>query len=153
GVVAVSREPGGNAPRRVATGVGLALAAAICFGFALVGLNAASKGGALWGTLGLRVGGVVPALAALGFARTKGAPLSRRGWPLLVAVGVIDATASILYGAASTRGLLSLVAVLASLYPVLVVLLARGVLHERLAVAQLAGAAAALGGVALISAG
>ena len=59
--------------------------------------------------------------------------LTTSGWPLLVGVGVVDASASILYGAASTRGLLSLVAVLASLYPVLVVLLARVVLHERLA--------------------
>jgi drug/metabolite transporter (DMT)-like permease len=43
--------------------------------------------------------------------------------------------------------------VLASLYPVILVALARVLLHERIAQHQLAGVAVALGGVALISAG
>ncbi len=54
---------------------------------------------------------------------------------------------------ATTRGLLSVVAVLASLFPVVVVALARIVLGERLAGVQLAGATAAVAGAALISAG
>ena len=58
-----------------------------------------------------------------------------------------------LFGLASTRGLLSVVSVLASLYPVVLVALARFLLHERIAKHQLAGVAVALGGVALISAG
>ena len=58
-----------------------------------------------------------------------------------------------LFGLASTRGLLSVVSVLASLYPVVLVALARVLLHERIAQHQLAGVAVALGGVALISAG
>jgi drug/metabolite transporter (DMT)-like permease len=45
------------------------------------------------------------------------------------------------------------VAVLASLYPIVTVVLARFVLHERLRAIQRFGAAAALAGVALISAG
>jgi drug/metabolite transporter (DMT)-like permease len=47
----------------------------------------------------------------------------------------------------------SIVAVLGSLYPVMVILLARIVLHERVRRIQQAGAALALVGVALISAG
>jgi drug/metabolite transporter (DMT)-like permease len=154
GVVGVSREPAGTGPRRLAGGVGFALVAAACFGFALVGLSAAAKGGALWAGLSLRIGGTVPVcLVALLAGPRGGARIARRGWAWLVLVGVTDATASILYGAATTRGLLSVVAVVASLYPVLVVLLARGLLDERLATAQLGGAAAALAGIALISAG
>jgi drug/metabolite transporter (DMT)-like permease len=49
--------------------------------------------------------------------------------------------------------LLSIVAVLASLYPVVIVVLARVLLAERVARPQLAGVAVALVGVALISAG
>ena len=72
---------------------------------------------------------------------------------LLVGVGVCDTAANMLFGLASTRGLLSVVSVLASLYPVVLVALARVLLHERIAKHQLAGVAVALGGVALISAG
>jgi len=72
---------------------------------------------------------------------------------LLVAVGVTDVGATQLYGEATTRGLLSVVAVLSSLYPIVIVVLARVLLSERIARGQLAGVAVALAGVALISAG
>ena len=79
--------------------------------------------------------------------------LSRLGWLGLAAVGVGDAGATLLYGAASTRGLLSIVAVLSSLYPIVIVVLGRIVLAERVSHTQLSGVAVALAGVALISAG
>ena len=50
------------------------------------------------------------------------------------------------------EGLLSVVAVLSSLYPIVIVVLARVLLAERIARPQLAGVAVALTGVALISA-
>jgi drug/metabolite transporter (DMT)-like permease len=80
-------------------------------------------------------------------------PGAGRGRLLLVAVGLGDTGATLLYGAASTRGLLSVVAVLSSLYPIVIVVLARLLLAERVARPQLAGVALALTGVALISAG
>ena len=52
-----------------------------------------------------------------------------------------------------TRGELSVVAVVGSLYPVATVLLARAILGERLRTAQTVGVLAALVGVALVSAG
>jgi drug/metabolite transporter (DMT)-like permease len=77
----------------------------------------------------------------------------RRNAGLIAAAGVFDTGANLLYGAAGQRGLISVVSVLASLYPVVLVVLARVVLAERIARAQLAGVAVALAGVALISAG
>jgi drug/metabolite transporter (DMT)-like permease len=94
----------------------------------------------------------VPFALALAFA-LGGLPQSRRMWPLLVGVGAGDTVATLLYAAATTRGLLSVVAVLASLYPVVIVVLARTLLNERIARSQLLGVAVALAGVALISAG
>jgi drug/metabolite transporter (DMT)-like permease len=59
----------------------------------------------------------------------------------------------VLFAAATQHGLLSIVAVLGSLYPVVTVALARLVLHEELRTSQWAGAAVTLGGAALIAAG
>ena len=63
------------------------------------------------------------------------------------------ADTAVLFAAASTRGLVSVVSVLSSPNPVVVVALARTVLAERIARAQQAGVVLALAGVALISLG
>jgi drug/metabolite transporter (DMT)-like permease len=153
GVVAASLEPLPEGPgRRLATGAGLALLAALAFGWTLVGLNRVSQAGAVWGTLTLRLT-VVPivCIAAL-LVRPSTAGL-RPVLPILLAAGLFDTGANMLYGASATRGLISVVSVLASLYPVVLVVLARVVLSERIARPQLAGVAVTLAGVALISAG
>ena len=54
---------------------------------------------------------------------------------------------------ANTKGALSIVAVVGSLYPVMTLILARAVLGERIGPVQKAGVAAALAGVAMIAAG
>ena len=71
----------------------------------------------------------------------------------LLAIGVFEVGAFTLFSVASTQAYLSIVAVLGSVYPVFLALLAYAFLHERLARAQLVGVAAALAGVALIAAG
>jgi drug/metabolite transporter (DMT)-like permease len=73
--------------------------------------------------------------------------------PAFAAVGLMDVGANLAFGLASTRGLLSLVSVFGSLYPVATILLARFVDHERLRRVQQVGVALALVGVAAISAG
>jgi drug/metabolite transporter (DMT)-like permease len=140
-----------TATRRVGAGVGLALLAAAGFGCSLIGLSRAAPGGIAWAVWIMRIV-AVPCIVALAFAVGVRRP-SRRLWPLLVGVGIGDTGATLLYAAASTRGLLSVVAVLASLYPVVIVVLARTLLNERVARPQLLGVGVALAGVALISAG
>lgn len=69
----------------------------------------------------------------------------------ITVIGVGDVSANLLFGFSSQLGYVSVTAVLASLYPVTTVLLARAVLNERLLRIQYAGVAAALAGVALVS--
>jgi drug/metabolite transporter (DMT)-like permease len=153
GVIGASLEPSPErGRRRVGVGVGVALAAAFSFGWSLIGLSRAAPGGVAWATLTMRMA-AVPVAVLLALALQRRAPASPRGWLLLIGVGVTDVGATLLYGAATTRGLLSVVAVLSSLYPIVIVVLARVLLSERIARAQLAGVAVALAGVALISAG
>jgi drug/metabolite transporter (DMT)-like permease len=73
--------------------------------------------------------------------------------PALAAIGLFDVSANGLLALALTKGLVSLVSVLASLYPLVTVVLARAVLGERVARTQAAGIGFALAGVALIAAG
>ena len=77
----------------------------------------------------------------------------RSGWLGLVGVGLFDVGANGSFAVASQGALVSVVAVLASLYPVVTLLLARHVHHERLRRPQLAGVAGALAGVVLLSLG
>jgi drug/metabolite transporter (DMT)-like permease len=138
--------------RRFGIGVGLALIAALSFGGSLIGLSRAAPGGTGWAVFTMRATVVPLVLIAVLVLRPR-LPKARRSWLLLVGVGIGDTGATLLYGAASTRGLLSVVAVLSSLYPIVIVVLARVLLAERVARPQLAGVALALTGVALISAG
>lgn len=151
GVVLISREPGHSGGGRAA-GVGLALVAALGFGLYFVGLDRAAEEGAAWAVLVAR--GTSSTLALV-FAASVGAALVVRGRSLVtvLAVGMLDVGANVLFALSTSRGLVSVVAILASLYPVVTIALARLVLTERIGRGQWAGGAAALAGAALISAG
>ena len=153
GVVAASLEPlPEGAGRKLATGAGLALVAALGFGWTLIGLNRVSQAGVVWGTLTLRLT-VVPLVCIAVLLVRPAAGRLRLTLPILIASGLFDTGANLLYGASARRGLISVVSVLGSLYPIVLVVLARLVLKERIARPQLAGVAATLTGVALIAAG
>lgn len=153
GVVVASREAGEEPGEgRVATGAGLALLSAAGFGCFFVAIDSASDGDVVWAMLGSRVTGLAVILGAAAVMRPSlriGAGDAR----VLVAMGVLDLAANAMFAVASTKGLLSLVAVLGSLYPVATIVLARIVLGERIRRLQQAGAAGALAGVACIAAG
>jgi len=153
GVIAASIEKYVDAHgSRIGAGVGFALLAALGFGGSISALSKAAAGGALWAPLPMRAVGIPLILCVVLFLRPSTEGL-RTSWRLLVGIGVCDTGANILFGLASTRALLSVVSVLASLYPVVLVALARVLLHERIAKHQLGGVVLALTGVALISAG
>ena len=150
GVALASREPGVS-ERRIAAGVPLALLAACGFGLYFVLIDPASDDGAAWAVLIARSAATLAAATAA-LIRRAGLP-GPADLPLLVTVGVFDAGANAMLAVALTKGLVGLVAVLSSLYPVVTVLLARAVLGERVASAQQLGVVLALGGVAAIAVG
>jgi drug/metabolite transporter (DMT)-like permease len=148
-----------RAPRGEAlVGYGLALAAAVGAGTVLTLLDKASAAGALWAVGAVRVGGVFTALAALVLAPGARRALrvrlviDRRALVgMIAAVGLGDAIADLAFAGAARHGALSVVAVLASLYPVSTIALGAIVLRQRPARVQLLGAALALGGVAVLA--
>jgi drug/metabolite transporter (DMT)-like permease len=150
GVAVLSREPGRR--RRLAAGAGLAVIAAAGFGVYFVFLDAAADASVPWAVTVARGTAVVLSVTA---ALRLSAPVRPPGAlvPTLVAVGLADVGANVLFGLASTRGLLAVVSVLASLYPVVTVALARLVLGERLALSQRLGGGGAIAGAALVASG
>jgi drug/metabolite transporter (DMT)-like permease len=137
--------------RRVATGVGLALLAALGFGLYFPWMHAAGKVDFWWASLVFRS----TALVLVAGAATAVRPtlrLGRRDLAIAAAVGIGDTVGNVLFAASSAHGLVSLTSVLASLYPILTVLLAAVILKERVAGLQRAGVALTLAGVVLIGA-
>jgi drug/metabolite transporter (DMT)-like permease len=137
---------------RFAAGVGLALVAALGFGLFFVFLDIAADESAPWAVLVARLAATTVALVVT-FA--VGVSLALPRWLLLavLAVGACDVGANVLFALATTRGLVSVVSVLTSLYPAVTVALASLLLRERLGRVQLSGAAAVLAGAAMLAAG
>ena len=151
GVALASREPAAQGGGRAA-GVGLALAAAAGFGLYFVCMDRAAEQSVAWAVASARSLSVVLALAAALAIGVSLRPAARH-LPAVAAVGLCDVGANVLFALASTRGYLSVVSVLTSLYPVVTVALAALLLHERIARMQRVGVGGALAGAALITAG
>jgi drug/metabolite transporter (DMT)-like permease len=130
----------------------LAAVAGAGFGLALTLIARGSRIDALMTLTGMRATSVAAFAVAALVLRTLGG-LGRRDLPSLLAIGGGDVGANLLFALATQRGMLSVTSVLGSLYPVVTVLLARVVLHERLRPVQQAGVTGALAGVVLVSLG
>ena len=147
GLASTEHQEGG---RRLAAGVGLALLAAVGFGSYFPWMHEAAKVDFWWASVVFRLSATVLVVGVVAGTRTSVA-VSRRNLLIACVVGVIDTVGNVCYAASSTHGLVSLTSVLASLYPIITVLLAAAVLHERVAGLQRAGIVLTLTGVALIS--
>ena len=113
-------------------------------------MHAAGKVDFWWASLVFRTTALLIVAAAVA-AQRPSLRLSPRDLAIVVAVGIGDTIGNVLFAASSGHGLVSLTAVLASLYPVVTVLLAAAVLRERVAPMQRAGIVLTLAGVVLIS--
>ena len=138
---------------QIAAGVGWAVFAMLAFGAYYVPMHAASTQDWLWPAFLFRCTSVTLVWSVVLIRRVR--PTGLRGnWAALIAIGFLDTGGNALFAAASSsHGLLSVVAVLASLYPVVTVLLARFLLGERVQRTQDAGVLLVLLGVVLITTG
>lgn len=152
GVFLAAREPGTEGEKKLAAGVGLAVLAAIGFGGYFPFMHAAGNADYWWASLIFRIASTSVILVAVAIKRPAlGVPARILPWLALIGFG--DMFGNLLYAAASASGLVSVTSVLASLYPIVTVVLARVILSERVARSQEAGIGLTLAGVALISAG
>ena len=150
GVVLAAQEHQEGGRGSLAAGAGLAILAAIGFGFYFPPMHAAGSADPWWASLLFRFTAFLIVLAAVAVRRPA---IRLAGWSLAVvlAVGAGDTLGNLLFAASAGHGLVSLTSVLASLYPIVTVVLAAIVLHERVSALQLAGIVLTLAGIVLIS--
>jgi drug/metabolite transporter (DMT)-like permease len=130
----------------------LAGIAALGFGGMFVFMAEGSTHDPLMTMVGMRVTTMVIFAGVLVVTRSLGGATARDVGPI-AAIGTFDAAANVLFGFATTLGLLATTAVLGDLYAVVTAILAAIFLRERLRAVQYAGVAAAIAGVLLISSG
>jgi drug/metabolite transporter (DMT)-like permease len=133
-------------------GVGLAIFAAAVFGTFLAVFAQASQHGSTRAVLDSRAALLACTVLVVAAARIPWR-IPVREIAAAAVPGVLLVTGTAAYGIATTKGLVSIVAVLATLSPVITVALAVLLLHERLIGRQRAGVAIALAGVVLLAAG
>ena len=135
-----------------AAGAGFGLISMVAFGCYFVFLHQASGDDFLWPAFLFRV--VSTSLVWVALLVLRPAVHGVGGAFLMLAlIGLLDTGGNTLYAAASSYGALSVTAVLASLYPVVTVLLARYRLRERVHRLQEVGIALTIAGIVLVSTG
>jgi drug/metabolite transporter (DMT)-like permease len=149
--------PGAGPTRPSPTTLVAAGLAGTGFGLFFVALDRASDGSGLWplafGRMASSGAFSVLLLVSVAWRRRVFVPELRSAWPLIAGAAAFDLVANAFYLAATRRGLLSVVAVMTSMYPASTVLLASRVLQERIARSQLIGMGLALLAVTLVAAG
>jgi drug/metabolite transporter (DMT)-like permease len=155
-VVLVTRAPGHGSDRP--SGVQWALLAGIAIGGFNISIGQLSDAGAFGPLVLIRAIQSVVLVTLILARRRFGTPRRRdpiRGWDIarLSVIGVLDMAGNVSFIVAAQVGALAVASVLASLYPVTTVLLAIGLLRERVSRSHVLGIALTAVAIALIYAG
>jgi drug/metabolite transporter (DMT)-like permease len=152
-VASISRSGSGKPAAHVPLdrmGVALAVAAAVSLGLMLVAFDYGATADPYWTVAVMRLSATLCVAVSLGATRPA-LRLRRRSLPLLVGAGLLIMLANALFTTATTKGDLSVVAVLGWLGPAVTVLWARVLLREQLRPAQWVAAALVLAGVVCLA--
>lgn len=152
-ILLVAREPAGSDGQRASSRSAFVLAVIAGIGFAVffIALAETDEAAGVWPLVIARFVSV-PIVALIAW-RVAGAvvPRERSAVRLAVFTGVAEMVANAILLVALRRGPIAVASVFGSLYPVSTVLLARVVLHERVARMQFVGIGLALGALVLVA--
>jgi uncharacterized membrane protein len=160
-VVCVSLSPGAATPaadapraraRTLPPGLVEAVVAGVFFGAFFIALAQTRAAAGMFPLLAARLTSLaLLGLGGIALGRAADLRVARPSIALVATCGAGDMAANVLYVLAAHSGMLSIVAVLSSLYPASTVALAALVLDERLAPVQWAGVGMAFAGVVAIA--
>lgn len=152
GLVAVTVVASGRRVERravLSTGPLLALVGGAGFGVFFVLLDRTPDGSGLWPFVGARASSLL-LLGIIVAVRRAGLP-TRDTMPLVALSGGLDMAANILFLLATRVGLLTIAALLTSMYPIVVVVLARHLLAERLGRPQQVAVVLSLAAIGMVT--
>jgi drug/metabolite transporter (DMT)-like permease len=135
-------------PRRAA---GWALASSLGFGVFLAGMSEAGSGGPFW-AIAISRASLLALYVVVALRLSSPLRVAARDVPRVMVPGLLLFAGTLAYTVATREGDLSVVSVIASLAPVVIVALAFTLLGERLGRTQAMGAAAALAGSIMLAA-
>ena len=150
-VVIVAWVPGSAVGAADLRGVIGGLVSGVLFGGFFIALDATPADSGMWPLVGARVASTIGVLLLLRLVSRPVHPGA--ALPQILLAGTMDMGANVLFLLATRGGLLSISALLSSLYPVVALLLARRVLKERLNPVQGSGVVGALVAMSLLVAG
>jgi len=151
-VLAAARQADGGRQQAEPRTIAIALLSAVFFGGFLTFFGRASADHTFWAVFSSRIS-LLFLTTAFVLLRRPPVRFPVRELPVMTLPGILLLAGTVSYGIATTKGLVSVVAVLATLAPVVTVGLAVSLLHERLARRQQLGVGLALLGVVLLAAG
>ena len=126
------------------------IVAGLGFGLFYIALSRPGVNSGFWPLIAARTASIAVALLIL-LARKEPILLKKGSRIPAILAGILDMVANIFFVLASSAGMLSIVAVIVSLYPAPTVLMARVVFKERITPARGTGLVLSLAGLALIS--
>ncbi|PKL24598.1 MAG: EamA/RhaT family transporter [Spirochaetae bacterium HGW-Spirochaetae-3] len=126
------------------------LVAGLGFGLFYVALSRPGVHAGFWPLVAARSASISTALIVM-LAKREHLSLDKGSLVPAILAGILDMVANILFVLASSSGMLSIVAIIVSLYPVPTILMARMVFKERITPARWIGLGLSVAGLVLIS--
>ncbi len=136
--------------KRLTKGIGYAVSAAVFIGFYFIFMDMAAAHNPVWASIIMRSSTLLFLIPILYLARLP-MGVGKTNLPLIMLMGSVDTIAAFSFAIATSKGMLSQVAVISCLYPAVTALLSAIVVQERIQKIQSLGVMFAITGIVLIS--
>jgi drug/metabolite transporter (DMT)-like permease len=137
--------------KKLTKGVGFAAGSAFFVGLYFITMDAACTHHPIWATMIMRSSTVILFIPILFFTKVT-VNIGKAQLPPILLMGIMDTMAAFCFAVATSKGMLSQVAVIGSLYPAVTIILSSVITGERIQKIQFSGVVLAIAGVTLISA-
>ena len=137
--------------KKFTNGIGLALGSAFFVGLYFITMDTACTHHPIWASMIMRSSTLIILIPLLVFTKVT-VNIGKVQLPPILLMGAMDTMAAFCFAVATSRGMLSQVAVISSLYPAVTVILSAVITGERIQKIQVSGVILAIAGVTLISA-